>query len=124
MFTQALQTFHNSLLTACLRIDELYGRVATGGLETPAAQALAAERPDSLGVLDLMDDPPAPIPQRPTRVVVPQTRVAASSQPAPALPAPVISDPAVASTVAYLQNLFADERVRQAFMHLQQTGAI
>ncbi|MBK7874160.1 MAG: hypothetical protein IPJ77_00130 [Planctomycetes bacterium] len=124
VFTQALQTFHNSLLTACLRIDELYGRVSTAAPGTNFAGEVASARPDSLGVLDLMDDPPAPVPHRPHRIAVPTGHVSTAAQPAPALPAPVITDPAIASTVAYLQNLFADDRVRQAYAHLQQTGGL
>ncbi len=123
VFAQALQTFHNSLLMACLRIDELHGRM---GQVAPARETgIAPARPDSLGVLDLLDDPPAPMPHAAPRMAVHAPNLAATGiHPAPALPAQVIVDPAVASTAAYLQNLFTDERVRAAFTHLQNTGAI
>lgn len=119
LLAQSLQTFHDTLLTACLRIDELHGRLpsATDG----APSAFTGGGPDSLGVLDLISDEPPVAPIRTPDAVL-SGPVETRKDPRAALPAPIVADPALASTIAHLQGLFADARVQQALAHMQQHG--
>ncbi|MBI5362109.1 MAG: hypothetical protein HZA53_02950, partial [Planctomycetes bacterium] len=119
VFTQALQRFHDSLLTTSVRIDELHGRMAAASNAAPAASF--THRPDSLGVLDLIED--EPVPRAPISASIP---LSAAPFPLPRgpLPAPVVADAAMANTIAHLRSLFADERVQQALEHMQRVGAL
>lgn len=118
VFAQTLQGFHDSLLATTVRIDELHGRILT--MTMSGTREIPAERPGSLGVLDLIEDAPAPMPSRQSPRSISVSTVPGDAPRGP-LPAPVVADAAVANTIAYLQTLFTDERVRSALDHMQRT---
>lgn len=119
VFTQALQRLHDSLLTTSVRIDELHGRMA--GISMAGSQASLAHRPDSLGVLDWIQD--EHVPRTPTTVSIPLSAAPAELPRGP-LPGPVVADAAMANTIAHLRSLFADERVQRALEHMQRADAL
>lgn len=121
-FQTALQTFHNSLLTACVRLDDLHGRLSRRA-EASSSDAAAASEPElSLGVLDQIDDSPSRN-TRPTLRVAPAPAPtnqgsAALEMPRAPLPYQNPADVALAQKIAQLQVLISDADVRQVLAGL------
>jgi len=114
-FQTALQTFHNSLLTACVRLDDLHGRLSRRAEAISADVPIVNENELSLGVLDQIDDSPS----RGTRPALRVSSTPASQSSAPVelprapLPYQNPADVALAQKIAQLQVLISDADVRQ-----------
>jgi hypothetical protein len=122
-FQTALQTFHNSLLTACVRLDDLHGRLSRrADASSSDARAAMSEPELSLGVLDEIDDTPSRT-TRPTLRLSPAPAPASHGGAALELPrAPLPyqnpADVALAQKIAQLQVLISDADVRQVLAGL------
>jgi len=119
-FQETLRTFHDSLLRAIVRLDELHGRIAPYGSARPASERAldadgAPEAAPSLGVLDQISDAPG-LPSLPVL----------SNGPAAPLPNQSAADVALAHKIAQLTRLMADADVQQVLHGLpigSATGA-
>lgn len=118
-FQQALQTFHNALLTACVRLDDLHGRLSRRA-EANGTPAQEEDGELSLGVLDQLDDTPSRTARPSLRSVsAPVSRESTPPElPRAPLPYQNPADVALAQKIAQLQVLIADADVRQVLAGL------
>lgn len=119
-FQQALQTFHNSLLTACVRLDELHGRLSRRADSNANGSTPANADELSLGVLDRIDDTPSQSARPGPRLATAPSGRDTTPPELPRAPLPYQNpaDVALAQKIAQLQVLIADADVRQVLAGL------
>lgn len=112
---RAMQTFHDALLAACTRVDEVAERATT-----LADQIEGHPAPPALGLLDRFDDAghvrsiPMPAP------LAHANGARDGDQPRGPLPSAPIHDPQLATKVAHLQALMTDARVQHVLAEMQR----
>lgn len=112
---RAMQTFHDALLAACSRVDEVAERATT-----LANQIEGHAAPPPLGLLDHFDDSGNVRSGALPGAIAPKNGARDGDQPRGPLPSLPIHDPQLATKVAHLQALMTDARVQHVLAEMQR----